>query len=103
MQPRTGSQVVTNNDIKIVSLMALELKNTFDKQFDSYKESLTKYKEFTGPEGPPKIKQNLENTVDDFFGKINNRLKFLEDTVVNSINEKTEVADMEKSVQNFVN
>lgn len=64
---------------------------------------MVKYKEFVGPDGPPKVKQNLENTVDDFFGKINNRLKFLEDTVINSINEKDEVEDMEKSVQNFVN
>lgn len=94
---------MTNNDIKIVSLMALELKNTFDKQFNNYKENVGKYKEFVGPDGPPKIKQNLENTVDEFFGKINNRLEFLESTVIKSINEKTEVADMEKSVQNFVN
>lgn len=36
--------------------------------------------------------------VQDYFSKINGRLKFLENTVLKQVGQKTEIVEMEKSV-----
>lgn len=46
-------QPVTKNDIKLVSLMALELKLEFDKTFTNYKDNVTNFKEFMGDDEHP--------------------------------------------------
>ena len=51
-----------------------------------------------GDEENPKITKNIESVVDGFFGKITNRLQFLEKEVLKQLNEKTQIDDLEKSV-----
>ena len=57
-------QPITNNDIKIISLMALELKNTFDRQFNDYKDNMVQLRDFVGTNGGPgKFSAKVEDMI----------------------------------------
>ena len=82
-----GKEVVeldsSGNDLKIVSLMAFELKKKFDGHFQKYKDNVVEFNSLIKPD----FTQNLEVVVDSFFGTVKQRLSILEDSVLKQLDE----------------
>jgi len=58
-------------DVQIVSLMALGIKNKFDQHFATYKDNLWALKTFMQPYGSsPSFTKDLTHKVDGFFDNL---------------------------------
>lgn len=69
-----------NQELKILSLMAFELKSEFDVKFLEYSENLKELRDQIGCEGA--IVHKIEKLVSDFFNKIISWLQLLEAIVL---------------------
>ena len=90
-------------DIQIISLMALQLKHKFDSKFSDYKDNLTELTEYLLPlNGQFGFSSNLEAMVTDFFSSINDRLSKLETAVINKLEQHPEISSLQKSISDFL-
>ena len=84
------------NNLTFTSIIAGNLKDLFDQKFEAYRSSLGKMQNIA----PNQISQQLESTVDQFFGTIEQSLREVECKVIERINSSKNLAELESILAN---
>jgi hypothetical protein len=96
-----GGDEEADDNIKIVCLMALQLKRRFDTHFIDYKDKLGELNKLMEPysaspgstknQGKVNFSGHLTDVVEDFFKTIKHRISYLESSVLKEIDKQSDI------------